>query len=264
MRKIVTLLTFILLIQGAQLMAGIGDLFVYFPSKQVFDDCPTDFDAQTVDEGERPLRYYEKIGHSASKVILYFHGNAGSACDRLPLVSGFDDPSRYHFVFAEYSGYSKDSGPRNEETFTSDALRLYDHISQETDLPITVFGRSLGSTVATFLASQRSVDGLILVSPLTSIIEVGRLYYPFPKSIIKRLLKHHSFDATQWAPDVKSPVLIIQGDQDKIVPLKMAKEQARKFTSTEVRFEEVTDAGHNDIASFESYSRGLNDYLMQE
>ena len=242
-------------------MAGIADLLVYHPSNQDFNDCPLNFDAITIEDGERPIRYYQWRNQQASRVLVYFHGNAGSVCDRLPLASDFENPGQYNFIFAEYSGYSNDPGPKNTKTFTEDAIRLYDHLQDKFDLPIVAMGRSLGTTVATYLASKRKVEKLVLVSPLTSIVDVGRRHYPIPKFISKRILRDHSFDATLWAPHVKSPVLCLQGDQDMIVPLDIAQKQSKNFTTSELTFHIVKGAGHNDIDNFRDYSLKLNSFL---
>ena len=148
------------------------------------------------------------------------------------------------------------------ETYVrEDAIRLYDHLQDKFDLPIVAMGRSLGTTVATYLASKRKVEKLVLVSPLTSIVDVGRRHYPIPKFISKRILRDHSFDATLWAPQVKSPVLCLQGDQDMIVPLDIAQKQSKNFTTSELTFHIVKGAGHNDIDNFRDYSLKLNSFL---
>ena len=246
-------------------MAGIADFLVYFPSPQDFNNCDPAFTPQTIERGPRPLRYYERIGSRSRKVVLYFHGNAGSACDRLPLADDFEDPESYHFVFAEYSGYSSDTGPRSEAAFTEDGVNLFDHIRTMTDLPITVVGRSLGTAVATFVAAQRNPLQLILVSPLTSIVDVGRYLYPIPKGLINIVLRRHRFEASKWAKEVGTDVLIMQGDLDNIVPLHIAETQKSNFTSVKsMSFEVIEGAGHNDISTFSSYKRELNRFLKNQ
>mmetsp|Transcript_1827 Transcript_1827/g.2455 ORF Transcript_1827/g.2455 Transcript_1827/m.2455 type:complete len:172 (+) Transcript_1827:663-1178(+) len=109
----------------------------------------------------------------ASKLLLYFHGNAediGLAFDLLYIVG---QNLKMHVMAVEYPGYGlyKSSGP-DEQQIKQDAVIIYDYIVQclgvaESD--IIVFGRSMGSGPSSYLASVRRPYSLFLMSPYTSI-----------------------------------------------------------------------------------------------
>ena len=80
---------------------------------------------------------------------------------------------------------------------------------------IVVFGRSLGTAVATHVASERSVAGAILVSPYDSLAAVGQHHYPWlPVSLLLR----HRFNPVEDAARARAPLLAIVADGDSIIP----------------------------------------------
>jgi uncharacterized protein len=85
---------------------------------------------------------------------------------------------------------------------------------------IIYFGRSLGAAVAVELATQRAPYGLVLETPWTSIRDMARRLYPwFP-----RMLLHSSYDSLARIPHIRSPVLVVHGDRDDIVPIEAGRE----------------------------------------
>lgn len=247
-------------------MMDIAGFLLYHPSRQEFTHCPSGsgFEAVVQQHSQNLLRYYERVGSQPKAVLLYFHGNAGSACDRLPLVSTFEHAHELVVVFAEYPGYSNDASKKNQQSLTQNALALAHHLKEKHDLPIILMGRSLGSAVATYVASQTTPKALALVSPLTSIAEVGRLHYPLPQWIGNKILKHNVYPANQWASQVRCPVLLVHGDQDTIIPLSIGQAQEKQFTKAKTRFKVIPGAGHNDISMFPPYLEHTNRFLGEQ
>ena len=86
---------------------------------------------------------------------------------------------------------------------------------------IIIYGESLGTAVAVHIAQNKNFSGIILEAPFTSMIELGQKYYPiFP---VKFLLKD-KYESFKKINKIKSPVLVMHGKKDKIVPFYMGKQ----------------------------------------
>lgn len=180
-------------------------------------------------------------------MIVVFHGNAGTAADRVHTMVPRIAQKNWATVLVEYPGYADDPTTPSEETLLPNALEAFDHATKNCAGPVVVFGRSLGSAVGTYVASKRQtkVKSLILVSLFPSIAHVVQSKLPLPVGVLKFLLQS-SFDARAWAPDVFAPVTVIHGSDDRLVPLRLGREQAGNFPRRP-RFVTIDDSGHNDM-----------------
>ena len=85
---------------------------------------------------------------------------------------------------------------------------------------IILYGESLGTGVAVEIAQNKNYGGIILESPFTSMVNMGKKYYPFfPVSF---LLKD-KFESNKKINKISVPILIMHGKVDKIVPYDMGK-----------------------------------------
>ncbi|MEY3218860.1 MAG: hypothetical protein RIT27_217 [Pseudomonadota bacterium] len=147
-------------------------------------------------------------------LLLYFGGNATEAT----VFLGYTEHFPQHAIAAfNYRGYGLSEGKPSEEMIFQDALYLYDYFVKQPDIDskrIYVMGRSLGTGVATYLASQRQVKGTILISPYDSIKALAEEKYPFVP--VSFLLKH-PFESVKYAPQIKSPALAFVGSIDEVI-----------------------------------------------
>jgi fermentation-respiration switch protein FrsA (DUF1100 family) len=90
---------------------------------------------------------------------------------------------------------------------------------------IVLYGESLGTAVASELASKNNFGGIILESPFTSMVDTAKIYYPYLP--VKLLLKDR-YDSKSKIKDIKSPILIMHGKMDNIVPQQMGLELFEK------------------------------------
>jgi len=141
-------------------------------------------------------------------LILYFGGNGDDATH-----FAVQSPQGYDMVAFNYRGYVGSTGTPSEEALFHDALKIYDRYAK--GRKVFVVGRSLGTCVATFLASKRVVDGLILITPYDSILSLGQRKYPlFPVA----LLINHPFETTRYLPSISAPIGIIEVENDMMIP----------------------------------------------
>jgi len=220
------------------------DKLLFFPGPTPFGDCPEMERRNARAETVGDIRYYLKTKSDPDAWIIIFHGNAGNACDRtyfLDLLKEFNS----NLVVFEYPGYGKDLNAPGETLFLKQALELILHI-KKTDrdsLPIYLMGESLGTGVATWIATRTDIRGLILISSYTSIAQVAQHHYFWLP--VKFLMKH-KFLAHTWAGQTQTPVILFHGVNDDIIPVHFARHQILNFKG-EKELVEIPNCGHNDI-----------------
>ena len=217
---------------------------MFFPSTTPFGDCPEMEKRSARAETSQNIRYYFQPKSDPDSWILIFHGNAGNACDRtyfLDFLKGFNS----NLVVFEYPGFGGDSNAPKESLILKQAHELVLHIKKKNHegLPIYLMGESLGTGVATWIASRTDISGLILISPYTSLAAVAQHHYPWAP--VKVLMKH-KFQAELWAGQTIAPAILFHGINDDIIPINFARQQVLNFKGDK-KLVEISNCGHNDI-----------------
>ena len=216
---------------------------MFFPSGK-FGDCPEADHLGVKAVRAQSCRYYVRKVENPSFRMIFFHGNAGCACDRMYFIEMFKDLAADLVVF-EYPGYGGDSKKPGQQIILDEAMQLLHHLQNELSTPVSTYlaGESLGTGVATHLAAEGEAAGLILISPYTSIVDVAAAHYPF---LPVRLLTRNRFPAGKWAESVNVPVIAFHGKNDTIIPIRFAREQIANFKG-KASLIELDNTGHNDI-----------------
>ncbi len=163
------------------------------------------------------LRSWQSKGDPEKKTFIFFHGNAGNAADRMPTMEILLQAG-HSVVLAEYRGYGGNPGKPSEDKLIMDARLLMDEIIKQgvNEQDIILMGRSLGTGVATFLATEYDVAALVLISAFSSLPEVAAEYYPFfPVSLLMR----DRFNNLDRIKNITAPLLVFHGEMDRIIPL---------------------------------------------
>jgi hypothetical protein len=154
---------------------------------------------------------------AARGTLLFFHGNAGNMSGRLETLRTFHDLGLNILIF-DYRGYGSSTGMPSEDGLYADAETAWRHLIIGRDIApsdVVLYGRSLGSGPATWLA-ERVVEGaLILESAFTSVPDAGAHHYPF---LPVRLLSTVRFDNLSRVGSCRSPVMVIHSPEDEIIP----------------------------------------------
>lgn len=175
--------------------------------------------------------------------IVFFHGNAEQLLDAIPLGQACNARG-WSFHAVEYPGYGRSPGVPNERDIVAvseNALRELASRGITRERTVLV-GRSLGSGVAAELARRGFGSALLLISPNTSIPDVGARLFPW---LPVRLLARDRFDTARIAPSVRVPVRILHGERDEVIPVDMGRTLTGLFPRATATFPERH--GHNDL-----------------
>ena len=184
---------------------------VYFGGVTRVDAAMTDFALQRNDGVV--LRGWE-VNPGATDVLLYFGGNGENVGQMSGSLRSWL-PQRTSYLLA-YRGYGASDGSPAQDLLFADAVALYDEVAtRHPGARIAVIGRSLGSGVAAYLAAQRMVEKLVLVTPFDSLVAVAGAHYPWLPTF---LLVTERFQSTHWLRDYRGPVLVIRAGRDQVVP----------------------------------------------
>ncbi len=165
----------------------------------------------------------------STKVLLYFHGNAEDIGIALPLLDVLKSKLKLHVMAMEYPGYGIYEGKPSADKILEDSEHVFGFLTKIMGIrpgDIIVFGRSIGSGPATWLAAKHKVFSLLLMSPYTSIRAVAR-------HLVGRLgqfLVAERFRNVDYIRRVRSPVMIIHGLKDKLVPYEQSQELCENCT----------------------------------
>jgi uncharacterized protein len=179
---------------------------------------------------------------AGAALLLGFGGNAWDA-DRLAIYLKSLFPARNVVTF-HYRGYKPSAGRPSADALLEDAVRIHDEVvAAPVPERIVAIGLSLGAGPAAHLASQRTLAGLILVTPFDSIEALARDLYPWlPVSLLLR----HRMDVTDALSRSSTKVAIIAAEQDEIVPSRRT-EALRQSAGKVVLDRVISGVGHNDI-----------------
>jgi uncharacterized protein len=167
------------------------------------------------------LSWYHNKDINSYKTILFLHGNAGTLENRIHKINHFKDIN-VNLLIISWRGFSKNQGKPNEQGLYEDARSAIEWLRSKgiKESDIIIYGESLGTGVASEIAQHKNFAGVILESPFTSMIELGKEKYPFLP--VKFLLKD-TYESNKKIKNIKAPVLVMHGKVDDIVPFHMGK-----------------------------------------
>ena len=238
-------------------MSILDRFMVYFPSRQLHT-TPAEVGLEysdvylTTEDGIRIHSWH--VPGKSNTTLLWLHGNAGNISHRVNNIAALNRLTGLGVLIVDYRGYGLSEGSPSEPGLYADAEAGFDYLESELGLDpvedIVLFGRSLGVGVAAETATRHAVRCVILESGFTSTIDMARATRP--EWLVRALMPFVGarYDTLSKIGNIKSPVMIVHGDRDDIVPFHMA-EQLFEAARDPKRFHAVRGAMHNDV-----YKRG--------
>jgi uncharacterized protein len=190
-------------------------------------------------------------------VVLYFHGNRkniGWYASFAPMFTA----KGYEVWMPDYPGYGKSTGKITEEKLYNYALQLYKLAAKRFSADsIIIFGKSMGSGLATYLASNVTCKRVILETPYYSLSSVASHFFPIYPMEIMTKVKIPSFEYIQ---QVSEPVSIFHGTGDMIVPYSNA-QKLIPYLKPSDEFITLEGGSHNNLRSFPLFTAKIDSLL---
>ena len=154
--------------------------------------------------------------------VIYFHGNGGNLSLWTDVYVGLWHKGM-DVVALDYRGYGESTGSPSERGIYRDVDATLAFVAERlpaVDAPTLYWGRSLGSPVAAYAASQRTPDGIVFESgfpSMRSVIETNPIMW------VMSWLSSYSFPTTDWMANVQTPALVLHGDRDDVIAYRLGK-----------------------------------------
>jgi len=192
--------------------------------------------------------------------ILFCHTNGGNMMYQLDTINIFYNLGLSCFIF-DYRGYGSSQGQPTEHGTYLDVRAAYRWLTKTKKIApenIIVFGRSLGGSIAAYLASKTKPGALVLESSFTSYVAIGSRFYPY---MPVRWFARFDYPTIDYLRKVTCPVMVIHSRNDEIIPFEFGLELYEAAREPK-EFIELF-GGHNDafLISGETYKRGWTKWL---
>lgn len=225
--------------------------FIYFPATAKYIGSAESVEVPS--EQERLTLWRLNPGHI--NAVIYFGGNAEDVSGN---IENFKSLFKNHTVYLlNYRGYAGSTGLPSEQGFYTDAINVYDQLKSKYT-SISVIGRSLGTGVATYLAVEKEVDKLVLVTPYDSIEAISKQKYPmYPVSIMLK----DKFDSYGRAKNIDIQSMVLIAEYDEVIPRHHADRLLTQFDLHKTRVEIISGASHNLLGEDTKYLELLDQYF---
>ena len=191
-------------------------------------------------------------------IVIYFHGNARNISQYASKTPDFTNQG-YDVLMMDYPTYGKSTGALQESKIYADGLLMYEIARGRFPADsIIIYGRSLGTAVATQLASIRDCRRLVLESPFYSMTDMAMRFAPiFPYS----LMLEYKFPTNEFIKKVTAPVTIIHGTADRTVPIASGKKLEKLFKPGD-KFIAIEGADHNNLNNYTRFHQAIANALQ--
>ena len=184
------------------------------------------------------------------KTLVFFHGNAGELSNRIYKLNELNKLD-INVLLISWRGFSGNEGSPTEDNLYKDAEAAIQWLNNKEveNNRIILYGESLGTGVAVEIGKKNNFNSIILESPFTSMENAAKIYYPYLP--VKLLLKD-KYDSLKKIKTIKTPILIMHGKKDDIVPFSMGKEL----------FEKANNPKHSYFTTDDDHMMEFNDQII--
>jgi len=255
----------VVLIVGATLLVGylLVCTLLFFAQRSMIYPAPKSGaqprNSQVIHLDGGGLFIYRAPPTAEAPVLIYFHGNADEAAGSEFLADHFP----IGLAAVEYPGYGllAQQGSPSETSINQVAMRAVSYLLTTLKIApsrLIVSGQSLGSGPAVELASQGIGTRLLLLTPYTSLPDVGARRMP---AIPVRLLLLDRFDSAAKASGIEMPVLVIHGTDDEVIPYDLGNKLSTLFPHAELLT--IPHGHHNDLWTYPEVNARVARFLAQ-
>ncbi len=232
------------------------DWMIFFPRPLAGEPTGSHVERVSLQRDDVTLRGWIVKSQSEGPLLFYFGGNAEEVSGLANVFARLDAVT----VLMNYRGYGDSGGKPSAADLIEDAAAVVDGLRRRFghDRPVVLFGRSLGSGIATLAARAEGIDGLIVLSPYRSIERIAKRRFPFAP--VGWLLRHN-IDATLAIEALPERILVLYATQDSVVPTSESRAFVSKLKSEPqiVEFE----GPHNIALETPQIWRAIHDFVDQ-
>lgn len=243
-------------------MYTLQERMIFFPSKLAqnypfphFHNFEEHF--FTVDATTKLHALHFKTEHPKG-IILYFHGNT-RAIDDWGFAAQQFTSYQWDVFMPDYRSYGKSTGTLSEAGIHADASLFYDFLKKKyPERQIIIYGRSLGTGVATELAMHHKPKLLVLETPFLSLLESAKGTAPF---LPLKLLLKYPFRNDLKIAKITCPIHIIHGTEDELIPLDHA-QKLYELAGDNAQLTIVENGMHNNLSDFDAFQSFIRKLLQ--
>ena len=198
---------------------------LYLPTENNYLDDPIKFKYKEffleVDKSIKLRSWLIEKDLKKYKTLLFFHGNAGNLFNRSYKLNKFNELD-LNVLIISWRSFSGNLGKPNETNLYGDAKKAVKWLNDKgvKTENIILYGESLGTGVAVEIGQTNKFNSIILESPYTSMVKAAKIYYPY---LPVNLLLKDKYNSEKKIKNIKTPILIMHGKKDNIVPFYMGK-----------------------------------------
>lgn len=227
-------------IYGCLLVVAVffADSLIFRPPPPQYRDQAPVFKVRSAGGDEIAMVYQPAA--PGKPTLLYSHGNAEDLAGALEVTALWRDQG-FGVLAYDYPGYGHSSGRATEKSCEAAQQAAWEHLTGTRKVPassVVVVGRSVGGGPAVWLAARQAPAGLVLLAPFTSAF---RVQIPFP------LFPCDRFPNLKRIAGVSCPLLVIHGEQDRIIPAEHGRRVFAAHPGPDKEFLPLEGAGHNDL-----------------
>jgi hypothetical protein len=190
-------------------------------------------------------RFYFYNNNKTEEIIIFYHGNAGSACDRATIAEIFKE-NNLSYILVEYTGYSNDNNTPSKELLYQDVRNINTFISKLNYTKIYLGAESIGSAFATYHSTLTSTEKIFLISPFDELKNI--ILDKFPYYPIEHLLKEN-YNNIEMLKNFNNIIIIFHGNKDNVISSEFSKNLYKSLNTTKKDYVLLKNRGHNNMYS---------------
>jgi pimeloyl-ACP methyl ester carboxylesterase len=257
----ILIIPFVFYILACGLIFVIQERLIFFPEKLARDfkfPFGQKFEEINIKTEDQKLLHGLLFTSDSSKgLIFYLHGNAGSIQSWGDAAKTYTDLNHDVFML-DYRGFGKSEGSiSSQDQMYQDLQIAYNQLKKRyREDQIIILGYSIGTGLATRLASTNNPKLLILQAPYYSLTDMMRHYYP----IIPTFILKYKFETNEYVKDCKMPVAIFHGNQDEVIPYSSSIKLKECIKNTDTLIT-LYGQGHNGMTDNPEYREMIKKIL---
>ena len=198
--------------------------------------------------------------HNTKGLVIFYHNHSGNI-EHWSRSALFMNKLDHDVLLMDYRGFGKSTGNFNEASFLEDANLWYNYGRKRYDeAKISVYGRGLGATFATYVASLNSPKRLCLESPFHSLNFMAKIHYPL---LPLKLISKYKFETYKYIKDVKCKVYLFHGKLNKLISYKNSiKLYESSKENTDLLL--ISDGNHYNLINNSLYLNKIKEICKQK